>query len=176
MKIVYTLLPAAILASCLLLSGCSDDSSPSGPDSGDDNVSFSVTGDFEGSFSGFGEIIFVNTPDLTYWVLDSYDIPDDTYFLTIQTNDEGGIFETGTYTVGAFDEADFYATITYFGNDVFYESNSEFTGQVVISSISSTRAAGTFQFDLGGFNDDSELVTASIRNGQFDARIVEFND
>ena len=160
-----------ILLSSYMIYACSDDSGSSN-DPFDDNVSFTVSGHTEGSYAGYGEVVVFSSSGFTSWGLDSYDIPDDTYFLSIEAFDGMDVINgTGTYSIGGVDEADFFAFFSQTNSDIFYESVS---GTFTLTTLNANRAAGTFQFDASGWDSESQdNVTINIRNGEFDVRIYE---
>ncbi|MCH8558205.1 MAG: hypothetical protein LAT84_10295 [Balneolia bacterium] len=155
-----------LLVTSAMLVACSDDNGSSNDPFGD-NVSFTVSGEVEASHSGFAEVIVFSSAGFTSWGLDAYDIENDTFFLQIDAWDGiDTINGTGTYTIGEADEADFFATYDRSGVDNLFTSVN---GTLTITTLTSSRAAGSFQFDAVGFEGEQ----VSIRNGEFDARIFE---
>ncbi|WP_114750094.1 DUF6252 family protein [Pleomorphovibrio marinus] len=181
MKIITNIL--ILFGSFFILSACSsdDDGSPDIPGEHNGSVSFQVSGEVEGEYSGIADFRAFEMSGIHTWDITMLDQDPITFSVSFTQvgNEPIDRPETGTYELGInpgnqLDDI-YMASFEYyvdgpFQSDSYTVGIGDTTGELEITSSSDERIEGNFSFTAVRLDDEGNLgETISVTDGEFSA-------
>lgn len=172
-SLIFTLIISTIFLSC-----SSDDDNNSHGNSELGSVTITLSGDLEGTRTGFADFHLQEVGSVHSWSLSFYDYNPQTFSSSLMIAGLGGVSKPtpGTYEIGfaANDSNVFFGSFVNienndFGNAVEY-STFESVGTLTIETSTDERVTGHFEY-TAHTDDDMGNISGTINvSGSFDAK------